>query len=108
MVAAEACIGTSPAGPRWAVPEPGWKTWNASGPHPHKRPMSDKPDLFLVHQECPNRSSAWKSPTTVEGGFQTDSSVAAHQSNRRCPGAPSSGQVRDDVLEEIKEPRSVI
>ena len=40
----------SPARPRWGgVRESGWMTWDASGPHPHKRPMDDKPDLFLVH-----------------------------------------------------------
>jgi len=29
--------------------ESGMTTWDASGPHPHKRPMGDKPDLSLVH-----------------------------------------------------------
>ena len=98
-------IGTSPAGPRWGgAREPGWKTWNASGPHPHKRPMSDKPDLFLVHLRsvqgsgilCGNRSTSYSGRRISDRSGRP--SVAFHQSNRQGRSrAPSSGQVRDDV-----------
>ena len=40
--------------PAWNCRESDWKTWDACGTHPHKRPMSDKPDLSLVHlRGCP-------------------------------------------------------
>ena len=53
--------------PAWNCRESGWETWDASGPHPHKRPMSDKPDLSLVHLGgvqgsgilCGNRSTSY-------------------------------------------------
>lgn len=98
-------IRASPAGPRWGgAREPGWKTWNASGPHPHKRPMSDKPDLSLVHLTgvqgsgilCGNRSTSYSGRRISDRSGRP--SVAVHQSNRQgCSRAPSSGQVRDDV-----------
>ncbi len=55
QVAAEArdpCQSRRP--PARNCQQSGWMTWDASGPHPHKRPMSDKPDLSLVHlRGCP-------------------------------------------------------
>lgn len=59
--------GILPRPPAWNCRESGWKTWDASGPHSHKRPMSDKPDLSLVHLRgvqgswilCGNRSTSY-------------------------------------------------
>ena len=98
-------IRASPAGPRWGgVRESGWMTWDASGPHPHKRPMDDKPDLFLVHLRSVqgsgilrgNRSTSYSRRRISDRSGRP--SVAFHQSNRQGRSrAPSSGQVRDDV-----------
>ena len=98
-------IRASPAGPRWGrAREPGWKTWNASDPHPHQRSISDKPDLFLVHLRSVQGSGILRGnrSTSYSGRRISDRSgrpsVAFHQSNRQgCSRAPSSGQVRDDV-----------
>ena len=90
--------------PAWNCREPGWETWDASGPHPHKRPMSDKPDLSLVHLGgvqgsgilCGNRSTSYSRRRIPDRSGRP--SVAVHQSNRQGRSrAPSSGQVRDDV-----------
>ena len=84
--------------------ESGWMTWDACGTHPHKRPMSDKPDLSLVHLGgvqgsgilCGNRSTSYSRRRIPDRSGRP--SVAVHQSNRQGrPRAPSSGQVRDDV-----------
>ena len=98
-------IGTSPAGPRWGgAREPGWKTWDESGPHPRKSLMGDKPDLSLVHLTgvqgsgilCGNRSTSYSGRRIPDRSGRP--SVAVHQSNRQGRSrAPSSGQVRDDV-----------
>ena len=90
--------------------ESGWKMWDASGPHPHKRPMGDKPDLFLVHLRsvqgsgilCGNRSTSYSGRRIPDHSGRP--SVAVHQSNRQGrPRAPSSGQVRDDVPRGAQE-----
>ena len=90
--------------PAWNCRESGWMTWDASGPHPHKRPMSDKPDLSLVHLGgvqgsgilCENRSTSYSGRRISDRSGRP--SVAVHQSNRQGRSrAPSSGQVRDDV-----------
>ena len=98
-------IRASPAGPRWGgTRESGWKTWDASGPNPRKRPMSDNPDLFLVHLRSVqgsgilrgNRSTSYCGRRIPDRSGRP--SVAIHQSNRQGRSrAPSSGQVRDDV-----------
>ena len=98
-------IRASPAGPRWGgAREPGWKTWNVSGLHPHQRSISDKPDLSLVHLTgvqgsgilCGNRSTSYCGRRISDRSGRP--SVAVHQSNRQGRSrAPSSGQVRDDV-----------
>ena len=84
--------------------ESGWKMWDASGTHLHKRPMGDKPDLFLVHLRsvqgsgilCGNRSTSYSGRRIPDRSGRP--SVAVHQSNRQGRSrAPSSGQVRDDV-----------
>ena len=84
--------------------ESGWKMWDASGPHPHKRPMGDKPDLFLVHLRSvqgsgilrENRSTSYSRRRISDRSGRP--SVAFHQSNRQGRSrAPSSGQVWDDV-----------
>ena len=96
----QSCPGPQQATAR----ESGWKTWDASGPHPHKRPMSDKPDLSLVHLGgvqgsgilCGNRSTSYSRRRIPDRSGRP--SVAVHQSNRQGRSrAPSSGQVRDDV-----------
>ena len=90
--------------PAWNCRESGWMTWDASGPHSHKRPMSDKPDLSLVHLGgvqgsgilCGNRSTSYSGRRISDRSGRP--SVAVHQSNRQGRSrAPSSGQVRDDV-----------
>ena len=95
---------SAPAPSRQPLGSPGWKTWDASGPHPHKRPMSDKPDLSLVHLGgvqgsgilCGNRSTSYGRRRIPDRSGRP--SVAVHQSNRQGRSrAPSSGQVRDDV-----------
>ena len=95
---------SAPAPSRQPLGSPGWKTWDASGPHPHKRPMSDKPDLSLVHLGgvqgsgilCGNRSTSYSRRRIPDRSGRP--SVAVHQSNRQGRSrAPSSGQVRDDV-----------
>ena len=82
-------IRASPAGPRWGgARESGWKTWDASGPNPRKRPMSDKPDLFLVHLRsvqgsgilCGNCSTSYSGRRIPDRSGRP--SVAVHQSNR--------------------------
>ena len=98
-------IRASPTGPRWGgAREPGGKTWNASGPHPHQRSISDKPDLSLVHLTgvqgsgilSRNRSTSYCGRRIPDRSGRP--SVAVHQSNRQGRSrAPSSGQVRDDV-----------
>ena len=105
QVAAEArdpCQSRRP--PARNCQQSGWMTWDASGPHPHKRPMSDKPDLSLVHLGgvqgsgflCGNRSTSYGRRRIPDRSGRP--SVAVHQSNRQGRSrAPSSGQVRDDV-----------
>ena len=84
--------------------ESGWRTWDASGPHPRKSLKSDKPDLSLVHLTgvqcsgnlCGNRSTSYGRRRIPDRSGRP--SVAVHQSNRQGRSrAPSSGQVRDDV-----------
>ena len=104
-VAAEACnrhqSRRSPMGQR---SESGWRTWDASGPRPHQRSISDKPDLSLVHLTGVQGSGILRGnrSTSYSGRRIPDRSgrpsVAVHQSNRQGRSrAPSSGQVRDDV-----------
>ena len=98
-------IRASPAGVRrGGAREPGRKTWNVSGLHPHQRSISDKPDLSLVHLTgvhgsgilCGNRSTSYCGRRISDRSGRP--SVAVHQSNRQGRSrAPSSGQVRDDV-----------
>ena len=98
-------IRASPAGPRWGrAREPGWKTWNASDPHPHQRSISDKPDLSLVHLRsvqgsgilCGNRSTSYSGRRISDRSGRP--SVAVHQSDRQGRSrAPPSWEVRDDV-----------
>ena len=93
------------SGPRRAAAwDVDWKTWDACGTHSHKRPMSDKPDLSLVHLGgvqgsgilYGNRSTSYGRRRIPDRSGRP--SVAVHQSNRQGrPRAPSSGQVRDDV-----------
>ena len=82
----------------------GLMTWDASGPHPRKSLMGDKPDLSLVHLTgvqgsgilCGNRSTSYGRRRIPDRSGRP--SVAVHQSNRQGRSrAPSSGQVRDDV-----------
>ena len=82
-------IRASPAGVRRGVArESGWMTWDASGQDPHKRPMGDKPDLFLVHLRsvqgsgilCGNRSTSYCGRRISDRSGRP--SVAVHQSNR--------------------------
>ena len=90
--------------PAWNCQESGWRTWDASGPHPRKSLKSDKPDLSLVHLTgvqgsgilCGNRSTSYGRRRIPDRSGRP--SVAVHQSNRQGRSrAPSSGQVRDDV-----------
>ena len=105
QVAAEArdpCQSRRP--PMGQRSESGWRTWDASGPRPHQRSISDKPDLSLVHLTGVQGSGILRgNPSTSYSGRRIPDrsgrpSVAVHQSNRQGRSrAPSSGQVRDDV-----------